>query len=153
MKKTFLILITLGLLDAAQAGEMGMTLQQLHNRFGRDEGGSADGHDISFRVNGWYKIFCFDPDGTVGQINLWKEASDLHTQPFTAQEIRSLLNKASGVTWTQTANTLKLENDFGEDFLKGDLQFIGVQNNKPVFQAVIARDLRSFWVLDIETIR
>jgi hypothetical protein len=124
---------------------MGWTLKQLRSHFGHEESGSSDGSSVSYPSG----TFFFDSDGTVGEINIWKESSSSSVQPFTEQEIYSSLNKASGVTWTQTANTFKLE----DGLLTGDLEFIGTQNNKPIFKAYVARDLRRIWILSIETIR
>lgn len=132
------------LLQGAQAGEMGWTLKQLRSHFGHEEGGSSDGSSVNYPSG----TFFFDPDGTVGEINIWKDGH-YNVQPFTEQEIYSSLNKASEITWTQTANTLKLE----DGFLTGDLEFIGTQHNKPVFSASVSRDLRNIWILSIETIR
>jgi hypothetical protein len=152
MKNLMLIMAiasAIGTLTSAHAGQMGWTLKQLRDHYGHELGG-ADGSSVEFKQG----TFFFDPDGTVGTIEIWKQATNRYCQPFSDQEIEHYLHAASEITWTQTENTLQARTDSAVyTALHGHLKYVGSQNGKPVFEAIVGWDYKHYWMLDIHTIR
>ena len=113
-----------GFTGITQAGQMGWTLKKLRAYYGRELGRCADGSCAQFKQG----TFFFDPDGTVGTINIWKGTTNRYCEPFSDEEINRYLHAAAEVTWTQTANTLKGKEGFAWTALDGGLEYVALRS-------------------------
>jgi hypothetical protein len=141
MKTTILILAAMaGFLIPAQA-QIGWTLKQCRERIGL-EFHAANGDTHYFHVGPWGRglgehiYISFDPDGTVGTIQWIK----LDGEAFSEAEIQSRLREASHVDWQRRT-----------DHDAGQLNWLGMQNGKVIFDANEADNRQGAYVLTIST--
>lgn len=154
-----------GLIPATVSAQMGWTLAQCREHFGKE----ADVNEnlYSFHVGTWgpkptlsygdgvegtavygqwmsYYFpndssrrldITFDPDGTVGKIE-WSK----FRKAFSESEIQQLLREASKITWERTSSP---ESD--------ELTWIGIQHGKTIFDAKESTNGRGLWFLTITT--
>jgi hypothetical protein len=164
MKKLFLLLATTFASFSLAQAQIGWTLNQCRQHFGKEVSQSNAGfagespftdknpNFKTFLVNyrelppnpdlparhyytGYKVDIGFDPDGTVGEI-YWHWSGELPEQ-----EIMKLLRKASKVEWSRT-NT---EDENGN--------WVGKQNGVVVFRADLSDSGTGFFFLEITTVR
>lgn len=155
------------LTPAMAFAQMGWTLAQCRQHFGKEF--QYDDHDgtYSFHLGPWgpkqtlhygegvegFAVYMqglsylfpndscrqiditFDPDGTVGKIDWIKSRS-----AFSESEIQQRLREASRVTWQRTANSEA-----------GELNWVGMQHGKIIFDANESDNGRGLWHLTITT--
>jgi hypothetical protein len=141
MKILLLVCTALTSLLVAAHAQIGWTLEQCRERIG-PEFHAANGDTHYFHVGPWGRglgeniYISFDPDGTVGTIQWIK----LDGEAFSEAEIQQRLRVASHVTWQRR-----------NDHDTGELNWIGVQNRKVIFDANEADNGQGAYVLTIST--
>jgi hypothetical protein len=141
MKTLVLIFTALLSLSVAAHAQIGWTLEQCRERIG-PEFQAANGDTHYFHVGPWGRglgehiYISFDPDDTVGTIQWLK----LDGEAFSEAEIQERLREASHVTWQRR-----------NDHDTGELNWIGVQNRKVIFDANEADNGRGTYILTIST--
>ena len=140
MKAIILIFAAMAALLIAAHAQMGWSLEQCRERIG-PEFHAANGDTHYFHVGLWGRglgehiYISFDPDDTVGTIQWIK----LDGEAFSEAEIQQRLREASHVSWQRG------------DHDTGELNWIGVQNRKVIFDANEADNGRGAYVLTIST--
>jgi hypothetical protein len=141
MKTIILICAASAGLSVAAHAQIGWTLEQCRGRIG-PEFHAANGETHYFHVSPWGRglgeniCISFDPDGTVGTIQWIKLDGDA----FSEAEIQQRFRVASHVT-SQRRN----------DHYTGELNWIGGQNGKVIFDASEADNGQGAYVLTIST--
>jgi len=138
--KNLLLLLSAAIAPFMAEAQMGWSLAQCRERFVREF--DSNGDTYYFHVGPWgrglgeHVYISFDPDGTVGGIQWLK----LDGRAFSEAEIRKRLEEASPITWRRTPN-----------HEPGELNWVGIQHGKIIFDANEGDNGRGTYILSITT--